>query len=252
MPAKINREQFIDKGIKVHSNKFDYYKIKFINAKIPVTITCPVHGDFVQVPTEHIRGRGCRKCADDSCRSNTSDFIRKAKLIHRERGYDYSNVDYKNWIEKVAIKCPKHGIFYQSPHNHLKGTTCPKCSESIGERSISLWLKDNKLQFSRQVKIKGCKLKRDLPFDFGIYENSELLYLIEFNGIQHYRPMLGRWGISNEKADYLLQQIKIRDSIKKNFCEEHNIPLLIIPYNRLNSVGKYLEQFITKQKKGRK
>ncbi len=249
MPKKINQEQFIKKGSLVHNNKFDYSKSKYVTAKTPITIICPIHGDFFQIPVEHMRGRGCRKCADDACRSSSSDFINKAQNIHRERGYDYSAVNYKNWIEKVAIGCPKHGIFYQSPHNHLKGTTCPKCSESIGERAISLWLKDNNFEFKRQVKLSNCKLKRHLPFDFGVYQNLELLYLIEFNGIQHYRPMVGRWGISNEKAKQLFEQIKVRDVIKKNFCSSRNIPLLIIPYSKIQSIEKYLEQFITKQAK---
>ena len=43
--------------------------------------------------------------------------------------YDYSDVTYKNMHSPVAIKCKIHGTFYQTPHNHLKGTGCPECSK---------------------------------------------------------------------------------------------------------------------------
>lgn len=43
--------------------------------------------------------------------------------------YDYSHVIYKNMHTNVAIGCKLHGIFYQTPHNHLKGAGCPECSK---------------------------------------------------------------------------------------------------------------------------
>ena len=30
---------------------------------------------------------------------------------------------------KIKIKCKTHGIFEQTPKNHLKGQICPKCSK---------------------------------------------------------------------------------------------------------------------------
>lgn len=59
--------------------------------------------------------------------SNTSDFIKKAKLVHGDL-YDYKEVLYVKAIEKVKIICNKHGIFLQQPNNHLTGYGCKKCS----------------------------------------------------------------------------------------------------------------------------
>lgn len=53
-------------------------------------------------------------------------YINKFKEIHGDR-YDYSRVQYKTTAEKVLILCKEHGEFAQTPHNHLKGTGCPKC-----------------------------------------------------------------------------------------------------------------------------
>lgn len=57
---------------------------------------------------------------------NSAEFIGKAIKIHGDR-YDYSLVEYKDTHSKVTIKCLIHGIFYQSPANHIRGNGCPRC-----------------------------------------------------------------------------------------------------------------------------
>lgn len=58
--------------------------------------------------------------------SNTKEFIEKAKKIHGDK-YDYSKVEYVHNKLKVCIVCPKHGEFWQRPHDHLRSNGCPKC-----------------------------------------------------------------------------------------------------------------------------
>lgn len=54
-------------------------------------------------------------------------FIEKAVKIHGDT-YDYSLVEYKNMKSRVKIICKKHGIFEQTPNNHLYVKSgCPKC-----------------------------------------------------------------------------------------------------------------------------
>jgi len=47
-----------------HEEKYDYSLVSFVNAKTPIKIKCPVHGEFEQTPDMHIYS-GCRQCADD-------------------------------------------------------------------------------------------------------------------------------------------------------------------------------------------
>lgn len=61
---------------------------------------------------------------------STALFIEKSKKIHNNL-YDYDLVDYKKSIINVDIICNQHGVFKQTPHNHLKGRGCPKCSGNI-------------------------------------------------------------------------------------------------------------------------
>ena len=53
--------------------------------------------------------------------------LEKARAIHGDL-YDYSLVDYNKSCTKIKIKCPKHGVFEQTPNNHLMGMRCIKCA----------------------------------------------------------------------------------------------------------------------------
>ena len=62
-------------------------------------------------------------------RSNTQEFIEKARKIHGDK-YDYSRVEYINCYTPIIIICPIHGEFKQAPTNHLAGKGCPSCSRN--------------------------------------------------------------------------------------------------------------------------
>lgn len=57
-------KQFIKEATKVHNNRYSYENVKYINSKIPVSITCRDHGDFEQSPNTHLRGSGCLQCVE--------------------------------------------------------------------------------------------------------------------------------------------------------------------------------------------
>ena len=63
-------------------------------------------------------------------KSNTEEFIKKAKKVHGNK-YDYSKVNYINNHTNVTIICPEHGEFEQTPKGHLRGQGCPKCNGGV-------------------------------------------------------------------------------------------------------------------------
>ena len=64
-----------------------------------------------------------------------------------------------------------------------------------------------------------------LRFDFAVFgDDEELDFLIEFQGIQHYKPRSKFGGIEG------LRQQQYYDMLKRKYCEEHNITLVTIPY----------------------
>lgn len=58
MSKKLTTEQFIEKSIQIHGNKYDYSKVNYINSYTKVCIICPEHGEFWQLSDSHLRGCG--------------------------------------------------------------------------------------------------------------------------------------------------------------------------------------------------
>lgn len=130
-----NTAEFIRKARQKHADHYDYSHSVYKRALDKVTITCPIHGDFIQTAASHLFGRGCKKCA---ATSSTEDFVRKSKEFHGDK-YDYSLTKVDGCQNKVQIICRKHGIFEQSTSNHMNGAGCRKCRSNIS-RMCDEWL----------------------------------------------------------------------------------------------------------------
>jgi hypothetical protein len=214
-------EQIIENFKKVHGDKYNYSKVNYKNTHEKVIIICPIHGEFEQSPHNHLIW-GCQICSGVK-KLTTEDFIKKSKEVHGDK-YDYSLVDYKGAFEKVTIICPIHGKFEQIARNHFYGNHgCSMCKTSKGEKLIISFLKENNITYIYQKRFRGCKNKNMLPFDFYLPSYN---ICIEFQGEQHYVVKSffgGKSGLENRK---------INDNIKRNFCKENKIKLIRIKYNK--------------------
>ncbi len=54
-------------------------------------------------------------------------FLDRVREVHGDK-YSYENMGYVRNKEKINITCKIHGVFVQTPHDHLKGRGCPDCS----------------------------------------------------------------------------------------------------------------------------
>ncbi|MBK7692752.1 MAG: hypothetical protein IPI30_00160 [Saprospiraceae bacterium] len=77
---------FIEKAKIVHANKFNYEKSKFVNVKTKIVLTCPVHGDFEQIPSEHLSGYGCKSV-------EIIPNIRQKNLFQKQEKFMETNMD---------------------------------------------------------------------------------------------------------------------------------------------------------------
>jgi hypothetical protein len=145
------KEKFIELARKKHGDKYDYSKVVYVDSKVKVTITCPVHGDFEQLPSEHIMGKGCEKCAIEyRAQLRTKDtewFITKAREIHGDK-YTYERSVYTGSKDPIIVTCPTHGDWETTPNTILDKHGCPKCK---GEECTERQLKDA-AQFLEDVK----------------------------------------------------------------------------------------------------
>ena len=91
---------------------------------------------------------------------NKESFILKALQKHGDY-YDYSRVVYVNTDTKVCIICPKHGEFWQTPNDHLKGGGCPICAKNIRRKSTEQFIEEailvhgNKYDYSKTKYINN-------------------------------------------------------------------------------------------------
>ena len=104
-----NFRNFLLKARKIHGDKYNYDKVCYKKGHEKVEIICPIHGSFLQTPSSHLSGRGCKKCAGLD-KLTTEEFIERAIKVHGDR-YDYSKTKYVNHRTKVIITCKEHGDF---------------------------------------------------------------------------------------------------------------------------------------------
>ena len=157
-PVPHSTTSFINKANIIHNNFYTYKFVEYTNSTTKVTITCPLHGNFKQAPSEHLAGSKCRDCGYLFRREKKPDslqvFIAKAKLVHGTK-YDYSKTIYINNATKVVITCPIHGDFTQvaGTHSRKRGSGCPKCVESTGVHQPKVYRGKKTILY--YIKIKG-------------------------------------------------------------------------------------------------
>jgi hypothetical protein len=92
---------------------------------------------------------------------------------------------------------------------------------SYGEKKIYDFLIKNDINFQYNKSITGCKNENNLRFDFILPDKS---ICIEFDGIQHFKPI----DFFGGEDEYI--KTKMRDEIKNIFCKLEGIKLIRIPY----------------------
>lgn len=147
---------FIKRAKKIHGDKYDYSKTRYFKTEEPVIITCPIHGDFLKTPHEHLNGGGCQKCGHANKNRERSEaaaasFIPRARKIHGRR-YNYSRVKYEGMEKHVSVGCRRkgHGFFPITPGNHLSGWGCPKC-KADKSRKTHRYTKSEFVRLARKV-----------------------------------------------------------------------------------------------------
>lgn len=109
MGKRKTTEQFISEAIKVHGDKYDYSKVEYTHSLIKVSIICPIHGEFTQIPSAHLAGEGCKRCAMSSLGNAMLDIPYKTNIV----AYHF----WRRFIERC------HKDSYKSKH-----PTYSKCS----------------------------------------------------------------------------------------------------------------------------
>jgi hypothetical protein len=189
--------------------------------------------------------RGCPYCSNKRvCMDNCLQTLRPniASEWHPKKNDKLTPFDYTYGSDKIVWWLCKNGHeFKNSISNRTsKGTGCPICKESKGERKIREFLESLKIKFISQYEINGLVGLggKNLKFDFSIFDNNKnLLFLIEFDGEFHFNKYY-------EEQNF--ETLQIHDKRKDQYCIDNSINLVRIPYWEFEDIEDILTKELTK------
>jgi hypothetical protein len=185
-------------------------------------------GKIIKVRGTSLRHGEVSSCGDASCRGIEKDmtgltFGKLTVISKSDFKNSYSNHTYWNCKCDCGNSCVVMG------QNLRNGTTksCG-CLVSSGEMKINQLLNENNIIFEQQKIFENCYLHNGGKCRFDFYVEDS--YLIEFDGQQHFYP------IDHFGGEQQFQIQQERDNYKNQWCKENNIPLIRIPYTKLNTL----------------
>ena len=228
-----------EQGCKVIS---DNYK----DTKTVLEISCSICGQHYFTSFKLFKRRNKNKCND--CSRKIAGEIRMKDISEMKNFIEVESLsgclllstESNGIFDELKIMCKCGEIFYNTYRNFKKENqrSCLKCNPNFskGEVRIMNYLNDNGVIYETQYSFEDCKSVYVLRFDFAIFHDSRILFLIEYQGRQHYQP------IDYFGGEDAFIQSKMRDEIKINYCKENCIELLTIPYWDFDNIEKILEQ----------
>lgn len=105
------------------------------------------------------------------------------------------------------------------------------CLKSLGEKTINAILSANGIAFQKEYCFTDLKDEGFLRFDFAIFNNNQLSYLIEYDGELHFIDS-DAWS-----GHFNYNNLHKHDLMKNEYCISHNIPLIRIPYTQLKKLS---------------
>lgn len=209
------------------------------NGCAKVRAICPLCGnEFIGKP-KTIKSGDCKSCGCYKIQISKQN-LKQAQAVEQRKRYantyvnnfyileDLPTKDEVSWVNAICPKCMKP---FNVRVKDLKSgnTKSCGCSKSHGETKVADILSNNNITYAKEYSFSDLKRKKLLRFDFAVFKDGVLQYLIEYDGIQHYKEY--GW---NDAEHFKI--VKENDSAKNQYCQDHNIPLIRIPYTHYNDL----------------
>lgn len=213
------------------------------NANTRINYLCPKHGlHNTKIYTLITRHR-CIDCIHedgaDNLRLSVDEIIdyvedHDSKWINP---YDYSKTTDKN-MKIICPECREEFTTSFFAFRKRNGQRCPDCTsiESRGEYKVRQFLEAHGFNYVSQYRFYDCRTSVPLPFDFYLINNN---IAIEYDGAGHYIP-IRRGNRTIEYAKEALKNVRHRDKIKTDYCENNGIKLIRIPYWNFDDIENIL------------
>jgi hypothetical protein len=202
----------------------------YVNSATKLRIICCRCIQIYEMRFDGIKkGNRCKSCGDKESHMHRRTPYDEIKKIVGQNGDKLISEEYINSKTKLKILCYKCDRIYHRNIDKIKmnyrcSQRCSTGTMSRGEFSIYEYLEKNNIKFEFQIAFDDCKHKNTLSFDFYVAFKDGSFGLIEYQGQQHYKPIELFGGEDKFKIQVL------HDNIKSNYCNNKNMPLLIIPF----------------------
>lgn len=224
------------------NGKFELVSTYYKNGEVRIKskhLTCGTESDMTYQNFKN--SCGCSCCAENQRRkSHTKTDQQFKNEVFELWGDEYEILgEYLNVKEKLLVKHVSCGNEYLvQPDKILNGRGCPRCRSlnSHGCKKIEVFLKNNKKDYVREIRINECKNKRALPFDFAVLEKDSIKLLIEYDGEQHFKEIKYFGGANG------LKKRKYHDKLKDDYCIKNNIRLLRINFTEDSDIESILKK----------
>ena len=205
---------------------------EYKNQKSKLTFRCSCGNLFTVACSTFLYQPSFLKCP--SCSGKLKGDLQKMDIgfiadYAVEHGAVLLSTEYVSASEPLMFQCSCGRKFKRSWNSFYSGKAyrCLRCTRYISKGSLILEqrLIELGLFYEREKRFPDCVYKRPLPFDFYIPDQN---MCIEFDGEQHYRPV----AFGKKEDDF--EELKKRDAIKDQYCKEHGITLVRVPYYALD------------------
>lgn len=205
----------------------------YVGADLPIWHICPkCEGGWLVRPHGVLSGNStmCIPCSY-SIRNRykiLSDKEVSETLILNNLVWVYG--EYKCNSSVLGVRCGCGGIFEKKYEDIRSGwNRCTSCTKSIssGEHHIKEWLDNRNYEYVYQQKFDDLRGKRKMPlsYDFGIYQNGELIALVEYDGAHHFKPIYSLYETKEEAERVFYAQLK-RDRRKDDYATSSGLYLI--------------------------
>ena len=183
----------------------------------------------------HTKSCGCLAKEQSSQRMKNQTYGEKRALDLTGEKFGFLTALYpikeKGMPIKWMCKCKcGNEVAIRTDHlRRMETISCGCSSMSIGEYKVQELLKENNIPFIQYKTFDSCRFKNNYLAEFDFYINNQ--YLLEYDGEQHYKSGTGLY--NNPET---FEQTQVRDKYKNQWCKDNNIPLIRIPYTKLNTL----------------
>ena len=224
--------QFKKEVKEITGNEYTFLD-SYVNALTKIRVKHNKCGHTYEVqPNNFLSGSRCPYCFGTPRKTNAQFRQEIYNLVDEE----YNFLDkYVDSYTKLRVKHNKCGNIYEvTPHAFISlNNRCPYCNSPKGETIISRILDTLSINYEYQKIFDDLKDTNLLSYDFFIPDQN---LLIEYQGLQHYKP------IEHFGGETTFNRQQKHDKMKADYAKDHGYELIAVPYTEdtFSKIKKYL------------